>query len=780
MQIGVVKLSVRTLLSLPLLFTLAACGHSQVKVEDVSISLDVEMPLDIRAEDVLPGAWQLYEEGKVFSAEAQLQAYLKINPNHLEASTLLAYMQEETGDVGEAGSAWADVEALLVYQGKLAPYQLQPSLFAGARHYLRLQKPQRARLFHDELWRRFPASSWSQLAQLEVVEAAVARGRWGNVSRTCSDMMRLGANSTCRARCGYLLKVAARMLTMGPEPSNGAPRWRWLHPAPQGNTLHDVWVGQEGDLFAVGVGGTILHRPSGTGAPFSLIPSGTRWNLRAIHGTRRDRLYAVGDAGIVLTFDGKAWRTLRPADPINADLSGVYSPAKGQVVAVSLSGEILHFSDGKWTEHQPTNQPLFGIWGDGKGRLYAVGKGGLMLKHQDGKWDTTKSDSYEDLWGIWGNGDGSMVAVGSNRTVVALASDGKSKEAVAGLSGFRDVWGLADGRSWAVGTRGNIIHQAKAGAPWANQRTGISVDLLGVAGSDDKDLVVVGQGGTLLTRGKRGYWVRTAGGSVERLVAVVPDLGSGQEGIMALGEKGSLLLHGDKGWKRYNLLPRGRYRALCTTRGRFGAVGDRGLFMLYENKKWRRIKSGTSEDLMALDGCGDGGLVAVGTRGTVVRYKDGKARVERTPTGHTLYGVWVGSPKNIWAVGARGVTVHFDGKRWSELDSGQINDLRAVAMAGKQLMAVGQGGIVLNLEGNRWKSFESPTAQTLVALWGGPRGRLVAASWQGGIVHHDGEKWVVHASPAPCLSALVHHPNLGLLAAGCNQSIIRLPLEDLK
>ena len=780
MRTGVVQSSTRTLLTLLAITTLAACGHTAAVTEEVNVSLDVEMELDTRPQELLPRAWQLYEEGKLFSAEAELKAFLKINPNHLEASVLLAYMQEETGDVGEAGSAWADVEALLVYQGKLEPFLLQPSLFSGARRYLRLQKPARARLFYDELWRRFPASSWSQHTQLEVVEAAVARGRWGNVSRICSDMLRQGAQESCVTRCKYLIKVAARMLDMGPDPTDGAPRWRWLHPSPQGNTLNDAWAGKNGEFFAVGAGGTTLHRPAGAGAKFALIQSGTRWDLRAIHGTSRENLFAVGDAGIVLKYDGKAWRTLRTADPVNPDLSGVYSSSPGQLAAVSLSGAILHYAGGKWTNHQATTQPLYGIWGDGKGKLFAVGKGGLMLSYQGGKWETTKSDSYEDLWGIWGNGDGNMTAVGSNRTVMALSADGKTKEAVAGLTGFRDVWGLGDGQSWAVGIRGNIIHQGKRDGPWANQRTGVSIDLLGVAGSNVRDMVAVGQGGTLLTRGRKGNWKVTGGGSTERLVAVVSDPGSGQEGIMAVGEKGSLLLHGDKGWKRFNLLPRGRYRALCAGGGRFGAVGDRGLFMLYENKKWRRIKSGTSEDLMALDGCDKGGLVAVGTRGTVVRYMNGKTKVERTPTGHTLYGVWAGSAKNIWAVGGRGVTVHYDGEKWLELDTGQINDLRAVAMAGKQLMAVGQGGIVLNLEGNRWKPFESPTAQTLVALWGDPRGRVVALSRQGGIVHHDGEKWVVHASPAPCLSNLVHHPNLGLLAVGCNQSIIRLPLEELK
>ena len=198
---------------------LAGCGHAKTtSTKEPAFSLEVELELDTRPEEVIPRTWQLYDEGKLFSAEALIKAYLKLNPNHLESSVLQAYIQEETDDIGEANATWADVEALLVYQGKIQPFQLQPTLFAGARRYLRLQKPRRARLFYDELWRRFPASPWSQLTQLEVAETAVARGRWGEAARICTDLLRLGANDGCRTRCTYLVKVAARMLTMGPEP----------------------------------------------------------------------------------------------------------------------------------------------------------------------------------------------------------------------------------------------------------------------------------------------------------------------------------------------------------------------------------------------------------------------------------------------------------------------------------------------------------------------------------------------------------------------------------
>jgi len=761
------------ILATVLALLLASCAHSGPASDPGGLDLEVKLPIDTRPQDVLASAWEQIQAGKIFSAEANLSAYLKNDPNHLEITTLLAYLLDEGEDELAAQAAWADLEALLVYKGKLQPFQLQVTLYAGARRYLRLHKPSRARLFHDELWRRHPASVWSQLTYLEVAEAAADRGRWVQVHRVCQDLMRMGAEDRSMKRCKVLTKVSASMRAMGPEPHRGAPRWTWLHPVPQGNHLNDVWTGTDGEVIAVGDKGTILHRPAGSTA-FAIMTSGTRWNLRAIHGTSRAHLYAVGDGAIVLGFDGKTWKVLRPADPVRANLTAVYSGGAGHMVATSMDGEFLTLDGGKWVEAKPGNQPLYGVWGEGKAKLQAVGKGGLLMRYEGGSWTTMASDTYEDLHGIWGKGVERFVAVGANRTVVYYNGK-RTKEAVAGLTGFADIWGAGDGNLWAVGRKGNIIHRKPKTRTWSNRRSGVRVDLNGVSGYQAGSLVAVGQGGTLVQRNGKGAWDVLVPGSNARLVGVAPDPALGERGLITLGKFGMLLVHDDQGWKTVKALPRGKYHDLCSAGSTVAAVGDRGLMVVREDGKWRRVRTGTSEDLHDVDGCAAGQLVAVGTRGVAVSYKDGKAKVHKTPTGHTLYGVWVGAPNDVWAVGGRGVTLHFDGKRWQEFDTGQLQALRAVDMAGRQLMAVGEGGLVLYLDHGRWRPFQSPTAQTLVAIWGGPKGRVVAASQEGGIIEHDGQKWVIHNSDAPCITSLAEHPALGLLAVGCNRSVLTLP-----
>ncbi len=62
---------------------------------------------------------------------------------------------------------------------------------------------------------------------------------------------------------------------------NEEPEWTWMNPLPQGNDLHGVWGSGPDDVFAVGDLGTILHYD---GHDWDMMPSGTDANLYAVWG----------------------------------------------------------------------------------------------------------------------------------------------------------------------------------------------------------------------------------------------------------------------------------------------------------------------------------------------------------------------------------------------------------------------------------------------------------------------------------------------------------------
>ena len=737
--------------------------------------------------EMLELALKDYEARKLASARKTLGRILVTNPQHLEARVLLALVAEAAGDAKQAAEAWTEVERILVYRGKLEPFVLQHNLFAAARYYVEADRKERARLFLDELWRRFPQDEWSVKAQLMLAESEFARGRWTQVIRSCAALGRLRPGHSLLERCGELSLSARRMLEVGPDPSPGAHRWVWEHPVPQGNPLNDVWVGADGMVVAVGEAGTVLQRIGARGAP-RVVDSGTRWSLRSVWGSARDNVYAVGAAGVVVRFDGTRWQVLRKARPAAPDLWSVYTAGPGHLVAVGDGGAVVRLEDGKWDDSRPATVTLRGVWGASRQDVYAVGDGGLLLRLDGSSWRAIRSDSYEDLWSVWGApGAGAfspgrpesargpqVFVVGNRKTVVRVEGDA-AKESVVGRGNFRDVWGFSQRNpaveAWAVGTRGEVIHFN--GRTWRNETTNCLVDLFGVAGASPRELWAVGDGGTLLQRRGGRTWSKVAGGLLQNLVAL--SLGPGAGEGTALGRQGMLLQRSRAGtWRQSGSLPLlGEYRDMWSNGARSVAVGERGLMVVREGKKkWERLPTVTAEDLNAVWGS-DGGVVAVGTRGTIVSRQDDTIVREQAPTGLDLRDVW-GDGSRLYAVGNRGVVLRHKGEQWTALDTGVLSDLHAIwGLPGGKVFAVGEGGVVLELVGGRFRQHASPISQTLVGIWGSAEDALFAVSRQGAIIRYDGKAWVVERSPAACLTAVHGDPATGVLAVGCHGTVLR-------
>src|SRR4030042_4058586 len=85
--------------------------------------------------------------------------------------------------------------------------------------------------------------------------------------------------------------------------------WKWENPYPQGNNLYKIWVNSATDIFAVGDSGTIIHFD---GVSWSVMLSNSTVRLEDVWGTSYIDVFAAGTA--VLHFDGLSWsESLKPA-----------------------------------------------------------------------------------------------------------------------------------------------------------------------------------------------------------------------------------------------------------------------------------------------------------------------------------------------------------------------------------------------------------------------------------------------------------------------------------
>ena len=141
-------------------------------------------------------------------------------------------------------------------------------------------------------------------------------------------------------------------------------------------TLFSVWGSSDTDVFAVGEGGCILHYD---GSQWSLMNSGSTEVLRGVWGTGPSDVFAVGEHGTVLHFDGSSWST-GPGSPLSFNITDVWGSSPADFYAV---GEkyIAHFNGSTWecTYSGAIEYNLAEIWGSSGSDIYAAGEGAKRI-----------------------------------------------------------------------------------------------------------------------------------------------------------------------------------------------------------------------------------------------------------------------------------------------------------------------------------------------------------------------------------------------------------------
>lgn len=139
--------------------------------------------------------------------------------------------------------------------------------------------------------------------------------------------------------------------------------------------LLKVWGTSAQHLFAVGQSGIILNYD---GNIWSQQLSGTGQDLITLWGTSPDHIVAVGGRsnGVLAVFDGMGWIS-QSVSPLPG-LNGVFLETPNRAIVVGLIGtaaSIDPFSFEVTPQVTTTSETLHAVWADGAGRFYAVGGG---------------------------------------------------------------------------------------------------------------------------------------------------------------------------------------------------------------------------------------------------------------------------------------------------------------------------------------------------------------------------------------------------------------------
>jgi len=184
------------------------------------------------------------------------------------------------------------------------------------------------------------------------------------------------------------------------------------------------WGMNTSNVFAVG--GTLV--PEG-GQAMILQYNGDTWSrmptpsgtptLWWVYGLSAEDVWAVGEAGTILHFNGTMWAVIASGGAYT--LWGIWGAtptdlwAVGGSVDSSTPSTILHYDGSDWSEVPGVGQHdefFFKVWGSAANDVYVIGDGGALL-HYDGKdWARLESGTTERLITVNGTGRNDVWVVG--------------------------------------------------------------------------------------------------------------------------------------------------------------------------------------------------------------------------------------------------------------------------------------------------------------------------------------------------------------------------------
>lgn len=270
--------------------------------------------------------------------------------------------------------------------------------------------------------------------------------------------------------------------------------------------LYGISGSGPGDAWAVGEAGVIVRW---NGHDWRLHPYRAPGHLRDVCSLSATDVWAVGANGLVVHFDGTSWSVIPSGT--NASLRAVWSAANGEVWMVGDSNVVLRRDASGVVMPIVSAEPheWHDIAGTGPRDIWIVGNSGAIAR-----WDGTALRSFAsgttaELNAMWfGTGaDGWIVgspdeaADGSSAEAIALHWNGATltRTSTSTREPLIGVWGSGPGDVWAVGqnfgrneahSRRPVLHWD--GNAWVPRATGAAGWYAGIWGDGSGAVWAVG------------------------------------------------------------------------------------------------------------------------------------------------------------------------------------------------------------------------------------------------------------------------------------------------
>ena len=230
-------------------------------------------------------------------------------------------------------------------------------------------------------------------------------------------------------------------------------QWHALPPVGEA-AVHCVWDSGKGGLYAGGQMGQIFCYQGGAWTlAYDLFLDVT---ILDIWGSSPDSIYAVGDEGLVLHWNGVDWK--RMVSGTKSALYSVWGHDDTHILAVGDFGLVMRWNGDNWAEfHAGTENFLFDIWGDALDNIFIVGLSGTLVHFDGTRWNLTPTRARNDLMALDGLPGHHPFAVGTQGSILRFDGDQWQPEVSPTSAGLRAVCVCSDGTVFAAGSQGTVL-----------------------------------------------------------------------------------------------------------------------------------------------------------------------------------------------------------------------------------------------------------------------------------------------------------------------------------
>ncbi len=229
-----------------------------------------------------------------------------------------------------------------------------------------------------------------------------------------------GANTSRLVLVDEEANIVERIGTFSPVRAGGA-----------GEALYAVWgTGSSAEnVFAVGsvddTRGLVVARKNGAAFAVLPLPPNTP-PLYGVTGTSPTDVYASGEGGVILHYDGTTWTELRapvPGERLNAMWTN------GEVFVAAGTSIVMRQGSDRWLD-MPSDRELHAVWGATSADIWVAGDAGTV-QHFDGvAWAPLALRVSRTVRAIAGTNTTSTTALGPSNDVMFVGDGGFARRLI--------------------------------------------------------------------------------------------------------------------------------------------------------------------------------------------------------------------------------------------------------------------------------------------------------------------------------------------------------------